>query len=176
MSSALMTIENSSQTLEFSLSSHALPVPWRNPYEVSPSDLTAQIKTLELACKENPKSPDLHTCLGMAYAMNYQVYESMRALESARALDKRHFYAQFKYAELLYRLRALPRAEQETVSAISLATNMAELSAVRRQLAHIRQLIREGTQKPEWTKSLKTPALVLVGLFVVLSWATVMLR
>ena len=47
----------------------------------------------------------------MAYAMNYEVYKSMDALEAAVALEPDHFFAQLKYAELYYRLRALIRAE-----------------------------------------------------------------
>ena len=48
----------------------------------------------------------------MAYAMNFEVYKSMDALETAVGLDDTHFFAQMKYSELLYRLRALERAEE----------------------------------------------------------------
>ena len=34
---------------------------------------------------ESRNRPDLHTCLGMAYAMNFEVYKSMDALEEAVA-------------------------------------------------------------------------------------------
>ena len=50
----------------------------------------------------------------MAHAVNYDVYKSMDALEDARAVDPENFWAQLKYAELHYRLRALNRAEEET--------------------------------------------------------------
>ena len=65
------------------------------------------IQQLEAACLANPQSADLRTCLGMAYAVNYDVYKSMDALEDARAVDPDNFWAQLKYAELHYRLRAL---------------------------------------------------------------------
>ena len=42
---------------------------------------------LEQACLAEPRSADLRTCLGMAYAMNCDVYKSMDALEEAVALD-----------------------------------------------------------------------------------------
>ena len=134
------------------------------------------IAVLEKACLEYPQSPDLRTCLGMAYAMNYQVYQSMDSLEEARKLDETHFFAQFKYAELLYRLRALPRAEQETVKAVELAGNGWELSMARNQLREIRARILEGTQKPEWNKSLKTPVFVLLALFIILCSVPVVFR
>ena len=74
-----------------------------------------------------------------------------------------------KYSELLFRLRALERAEGETVKAVNLAGNGWELSMARKQLQDIRQKRREGSQKPEWNKPLKTPAIALLVLVTVLS-------
>src|SRR5207244_9320429 len=113
------------------------------------------------------RSADLRTCLGMAYAMNYQVYKSMDALETAVTLDEAHFFAQLKYSELLYRLRALQRAEQETSKAVNLAGNPWELSLARKQLQEIRRLMREGTQRPELNKPLRKPSLALMIMMVV---------
>ena len=95
-------------------SDRPLPVPWRDPHGVSPADLAAYIQQLEDACLANRESADLRTCLGVAYAVNFDVYKSMDALEDARRLDPDNFWAQLKYAELHYRLRALNRAEEET--------------------------------------------------------------
>src|SRR6266849_9953510 len=145
------------------------PVPWRDPQTVSPAKATEYIRALEKACEENPHSADLRTCLGMAHAVNYDVYKSMDALEAAVRLNDRHFFAQFKYAELHYRIRALHRAEEETLKAMDLAENAWEQSLAHKQLLEIRRLKREGTQKPEWTKSLKFPAAVLVLMTVFLS-------
>lgn len=144
------------------------PVPWRDPYTVSPEALARYIEQLEEQCALQPASADLRTCLGMAYAMNYQVYKSMDALELATQLEPDHFFSQLKYAELQYRLRALLNAERETLKAVDLAGNSFELSLARRQLAEIRRLMREGTQKPEWTKPLTIPAIALVVMTVLL--------
>src|SRR6266852_6460831 len=149
------------------------PVPWRDPHTVSPTELAAYIRTLEKACEENPQSVDLRTCLGMAHAVNYDVYKSMDALEAAVRLNDRHFFAQFKYAELQYRIRALHRAEEETMKALNLAETAWEQSLAHKQLLEIRRLKREGTQKPEWTKSLKVPAAVLMLMTIVLSLAVI---
>jgi len=149
--------------------SRPLPVPWRDPQSVSPAELKSYVAFLEKACNENPRSADLRTCLGMAYAMDYQIYKSSDALELAIELDETHFFARMKYAELLYRLRALPRAEEEAKKALDVAGNMWEIGLARKQLQEIRKLIHNGTQKPEWTKPLMTPALALLGLFAVCS-------
>lgn len=107
----------------------------------------------------------------MAYAMNYEVYKSMDALETAVQLEPDHFFAQLKYAELHYRLRALSRAERETLKALDLAASAWEYSIARSQLKEIRRLMREGTQKPEWTKPLWAPALYLLAIAAILSLA-----
>jgi hypothetical protein len=143
-----------------------LRVPWRDPHTVSKQELAVHISSLEQACKENPHSPDLRTCLGMAYAMNLDAYKSMDALQAAVKLDETHFFAQLKLSELYYRLRALPKAEQETLKAVNLATNGWELSMARKQVQEIRRLIREGTQKPAWTKPLAKPSVIFVVLTI----------
>lgn len=145
------------------------PVPWRDPQTVSPAKLADYIRTLEASCEQNPRSADLRTCLGMAYAMNYDIYKSMDALEAAIRHEPEHFFAQLKYAELHYRLRALIKAEEETLKAVELAGNAWELSLARKLLHEIRTLHRAGTQKPEWTKSLRAPAMLLAAMTVVFS-------
>ena len=151
------------------------PVPWRDPHSVAPAQLAEYIASLEKACEENPRSADVRTCLGMAYAMNYDAYKSMDVLEAATRIDPKHFFAQLKYAELFYRLRALERAERETAAALDLAGNEWELTLARRQLQEIRRLRREGTQKPEWTRPLTAPAIAL-ALMVLLSSLAVLWR
>ncbi len=143
-------------------------VPWRDPQTVSPRVLSEYIQQLEAACLEDPHSADLRTCLGMAYAVNYEVYRSMDALEAATAIDPTHFWAQLKYGELLYRLRALIRAEEETLKAVELAQNSVELSLARKQLQKIRELSRASIRNITWDKPLTKPALVFAGMMLVL--------
>jgi hypothetical protein len=168
-----MTVEltTSAQPLPGGRGSVDIALPWRDPHTVSPEKLAEIIRSLEDASLQNPHSASVRTCLGMAHAMNYDVYKSMDALEAAVQLEPDHFFAQLKYAELHYRIRALVKAEQETLKALDLATNGWELSIARNQLREIRKLMREGTQKPEWTKPLARPALYLVAMTIILSLA-----
>jgi len=150
------------------------PVPWRDPHSVSPTDLALYIQQLEAACFANPHSADLRTCLGMAHAVNYDVYKSMDALEDARAVDPDNFWAQLKYAELHYRLRALNKAEEETRRAADLAQSPIQLAIARKQMKDIRELKHSCVRNVEWTKPLTVPALVfsagIVVMFVVMLW------
>src|SRR5437660_694806 len=149
-------------------------VPWRDPYSVPPEELSAYIQRLEQACLDHPHSADLRTCLGMAHAVNYDVYKSMDALEDARTIDPDNFWAQLKYAELHYRLRALKRAEEETRRAADLAGNALQLAIARRQMKEIRALQHTSVRNVEWTKPLTVPALVfsamIVVMFVTMMW------
>jgi tetratricopeptide (TPR) repeat protein len=151
-----------------------LPVPWRDPYSVSKTDLATYVQQLEAACLAEPQNADLRTCLGMAYAVGYDVYKSMDALEDARAIDPDNFWAQLKYAELHYRLRVLNRAEQETRRAADLATNPFQLAMARKQMKEIRELQHSSVRNVEWTKPLTAPTLALAAmialLFVVMMW------
>lgn len=165
MSTALAT---TSSSLPVSL------VPWRDPHSASPAELSAHIERLEQACLEHPKSADLRTGLGMAYAMNYDVYKSMDALEAATSIDPTHFWAQMKYAELHYRLRTLIRAEEETQKALQLAETPWQLSVARKQLQEIRRLSRESARNVPWGKPLAAPAVVLSLMilltFIAMTW------
>jgi hypothetical protein len=105
---------------------------------VPPGGLLAHIACLEKACLDNPRSADLRARLGMAYAVNHDVYKSMDALSAATALDPTHFWAQLIYAELVSQLGTLPLAEDETLKAVRLARNPSELTAAQEQLREIR--------------------------------------
>src|SRR5262252_6857397 len=150
------------------------PVPWRDPHSVSPKDLAAYIAQLEQACIDYPQSSEVRTCLGIAHAVNLDVYKSMDALEDARTVDPQNFWAQLKYAELHYRLRALNAAEEETRRAAELAENPLQLTLARKQMQAIRTLKHGSIRNVHWNKPLTVPALVLsagiVALFVVMLW------
>ena len=142
------------------------PIPWRDPHNVPSAELSTHILRLEQACLEHPESADLRTCLGMAYAMNYDVYKSMDALEAATTIAPAHFWAQLKYGELHYRLRVLNRAESQTLKALELAESPWQLSLARRQLQEIRRLRHDTARNVTWNKPLLAPALVLCGMLL----------
>jgi len=144
--------------------------PWRDPHSVPPEKLAEFIASLKEACAQNPDNADMRTCLGIAHAMNYDPQHSMDALEEACRIEPENFFAQLKYSELLFRLRVINSAEQETTRALHLAGNGWELSLARRQLSEIRQLRRKGLTRPLWMKSLKAPAIGFLLLLLGASW------
>ena len=170
MSTALTPTDN----LPVSLAGGPLALmPWRDPHTVPPAELSANIETLKLACLAEPRSADLRTCLGVAYAMNYEVEKSMDSLEEAVALAPGSFWPQLKYAELHYRLRVLNKAEEQTLKALNLVSNGWQLSIARKQLQEIRALKHSCVRNVEWTKPLTAPVLVLSAMLLVI-FATMM--
>jgi hypothetical protein len=174
MSEAMAVVTSSAVPSPAELQPFAL-LPWRDPQTVSPGDLSLHIQRLEQLCLEYPKSADLRTCLGMAYAVGFDVYKSMDALEAARHVDPDNFWAQLKYAELHYRLRALNRAEEETRRAAELATTPLQLALARQQMKEIRALLHTCVRNVHWTKPLTVPALTLCTMLVV-TFAAMMWR
>jgi hypothetical protein len=161
-------------TSEITITRAPIVAPWRDPQSLTKAEIVSTIATLKEACLANPQSADLRTFLGMAHAMNFDVYSSMDALEEARTLDPTSFWAQLKYAELHYRLRTLNKAETESLSALNLAQDPLEAAIARKLLGEIRRLKRDGTQKPEWAKSLRAPAFLLLAFAVVIALTMVL--
>jgi len=117
---------------------------WRESTRISPAKLADYIQLLTTACDRDPYSADLRTCLGIAQATNYDVYQALVSFETAIALDPDHFFARFKYAELLFRLGSLDRSEEETIKAVQLASGNWELSMARRQLQAVWRRLGEA--------------------------------
>ncbi|HKM83541.1 MAG TPA: hypothetical protein VJY15_21595 [Candidatus Acidoferrum sp.] len=145
-------------------------LPWRDPHAVPLEELTEFIASLTEACALNPENADMRACLGIAHAMNYDVYRSMDALEEARRIAPENFFAQLKYSELLFRLRIIDRAEEETTAALNLAQNEWEMALARHQLSEVRRLRRKGLARPRWTQSLRAPAIAFLLLLLGISW------
>jgi cytochrome c-type biogenesis protein CcmH/NrfG len=138
----------------------------------SPAELARTIGELELACLENPKSASLWTCLGIAYAVNYDVVKSLDALETATEVEPDHFWAQLKHGELQYRLRVLMHAEATTLRAEALAEDPWQLSLARKQLKEIRKLTGGKSLQPDLVKPRRTvPALLFSAAFLVVGLA-----
>ena len=100
---------------------------------------------LEQACLENPQSADLRTCLGMAYAMNYDVYKSMDALEDARRRRSRTTSGRSSSTPSCTTGCARSTApRRKRCRALELADNPWQLAVARQQLQEIRRLSARG--------------------------------
>jgi hypothetical protein len=106
----------------------------------------------------------------MAHAVNYDVVRSMDALETATEVAPTNFWARLKYGELFYRLRALDRAEDETLKAIDLAEDALQMALARKQLREIRAInprIRQIAPASAWGRALFLFGLLMFAIAVV---------
>ena len=115
----------------------------RESHRIPTAKLPEFILMLEAASQKSPPSADLLTCLGIALAANFHVGKSLESFQAAISLDARHFFARFKYAELLFRLNSLAQAREETKKAIELAGTKWEVSMANRQLQEIARRVRQ---------------------------------
>jgi tetratricopeptide (TPR) repeat protein len=140
----------------------------------SPAELTQTIACLEHACREQPASASLWTCLGIAYAVNYDVHKAIDALETATDVEPDHFWAQLKHGELQYRLRVLVRAEAATLKAETLAGDARQLAMARRQLKAIRKLTGGKSLQPGVdTPKRMIPALLFTAMLLLAGLASI---
>lgn len=151
-------------------------LPWRDPQAVPKDQLLRFIAELEETCRTSAPSADLQTCLGIAHAMNLDVYRSMDALEEAVRIDGENFLARLKLGELFLRLRVLGRAEEETRYALALARNHLELDLARRQLQSLRDRKGKGLLRTRLSKPLFLQASALLALLGTMGIAILWLR
>ena len=109
--------------------------------------------------------------LGIAHAVNHDVYQSLDVLEAAVAVDPSGFWANYKYAEIHYRLRILSQAEELTTRALNLATNGWQLSLARKQLLEIRTLNRSSVRNLSWKMPILGPVLAMSATLVLVGVA-----
>lgn len=102
------------------------------------ADLRAYIAALEQACSAEPGSADLQTCLGVAHSADKHYGRAKEAFERAVELNPAHFFAHFRYAELLVARGHLRVAEQRAKLAEATARTRAQRSMARRLLGAVR--------------------------------------
>jgi hypothetical protein len=116
------------------------------------ADLVGQLRECVVA---NPEVSELRVLLGMALCVNLEVPNAIEELREGVRLAPNSFIAQLKMGELWMRLRVMDKAEEHTLRAARLGTNMAQAELARRQAATIRTMRREGIErggyKSPWT-------------------------
>ena len=116
----------------------------------------------------NRTSADLRMCLGMAHAMNYDVYHSLDALEDARAIDPDELLGadEVRGAPLPAAARSCAPSKRHSRRS-SLRDTPAQFGLARRQLQEIRRArSAKGVRNVTFDKPLGRPALALVLLIV----------
>jgi len=110
------------------------------------------ISRLENAVTCAPHYSDGCVGLGMAYAMDSQVYLALDSFERAAELDPANFYAHFKLAQFHFKLRIPRKGYEEAECALRCATTLEERRLIAQILKEERAREAGGMSRPTWDK------------------------
>ena len=116
-------------------------------------------RAIELA----PDFADAHIGLGIACAVDSQIYAALDHLEKAVELEPENFFAHFKLGQLHFSLRVPQKGYEEMSRALACTTSRQERRLVAHLLREERQRERNGIMRPCWNKPFSRAAL-LIGL------------
>lgn len=120
-----------------------------------------------------PEYSDGHVGLGIALAMDSQVYPAIDSFSKAAELDPTNFYAHFKLAQFYFKLRVPKKGYQEADKALHCACGPDEKRLVAQILKEERAKEAAGVARPTWDKpfskhSLRTGLVILFVTFALL--------
>ena len=99
-----------------------------------------------------PQFSNGHVGLGIAYAMDSQVYPALDHFERAAEADASNFYAQFKLAQFYFKLRVPKKGYERADLALKCSTTLDEKRLVGQILKEERQRESAGLRRPTWNR------------------------
>ena len=116
-------------------------------------------RTVELA----PKFPEARTCLGLAYALTYNIYPAFDQLEIAGKLDPENFAAHFTLAKLNFKMRIPQRGYDAAKQALKCVTTIEQRKMLAELLKEERARERNGIARPAYNKPYSRAGLFVAG-------------
>ncbi len=133
------------------------------------------VSKLEKAVECSPQYSDAYVGLGMAYAMDSQIYPALDSFERAALLNPQNFYARFKLAQFYFKLRVPKKGYEEAARALECASTFEE----RKLVAHILQEERKrepgSLKRPTWDRPF-TSRFLYVGAAVVMGVLALLIK
>jgi tetratricopeptide (TPR) repeat protein len=99
-----------------------------------------------------PRYSNAHVGLGIAYAMDSQVYPALDHFEKAAEVDPENFYAHFKLTQFFFKLRVPKKGYENASRALKCATTLEEKRLVAQILKEERQREASGVRRPTWDR------------------------
>ncbi|PYV19848.1 MAG: hypothetical protein DMG21_00025 [Acidobacteria bacterium] len=125
------------------------------------------IAKFENAVFRFPAYSDGYVGLGIAYAMDSQVYPALDSFRKAAEADPENFFAHFKLAQFYFKLRVPKKGYDEASRALQCATAIEERRLVARILKEERTREAGGVPRPTWDKPF-SPTAVRAGIGLLL--------
>lgn len=116
-------------------------------------------RVVELA----PNFPEARVCLGLAYALNYNIYPAMDHLEIAGELNPASFAAHFALAQLNFKLRTPQKGYVAAERARKCISTLEQRRMLTELLKEERVRERNGIARPWFNTPFSKTALYLTG-------------
>ena len=116
-------------------------------------------RTVELA----PHFPEARICLGLAYALTYNIYPAIDQLERAGQLDPESFAAHFSLAQLNFKLRIPQKGYEAASRALKAVTTIEQRKMLTELLKEERARERNGIARPATNTPYSKVGLFLAG-------------
>lgn len=131
--------------------------------QIQLGEAKAAVEALTRAVEQAPEYSDAHVFLGIAHALDHNVYPALDHLQEATRLDEESFAAHYTLAQLNFKLR-IPKAGYEA------AERARQTSMTLEQRRLLTNLLREekareknGIARPLFNKPFSVPALFVAG-------------
>ncbi len=116
-------------------------------------------RTVELA----PYFPEARICLGLAYALTYNIYPAIDHLEAAGKIDPENFAAHYTLAKLHFKLRVPQKGYEAARQALQCITNLEQRKMLTELLKEERARERDGIARPWFNKPFNKPVRYIMG-------------
>jgi tetratricopeptide (TPR) repeat protein len=130
-------------------------------------DAPEALQCFERVVAIEPAFADGHVGLGIAYAVNYQIYPAIDHLEKAATLEPPNFFAHFKLGQLYFKLRVPQKGYEAMARALDCATSLNERRLVAQLIREEKQREKNGLARPWWSKPFSVAACVAGGALLV---------
>ena len=116
-------------------------------------------RVVELA----PNFPEARVCLGLAYALTYDIYPAIDHLETAGQIDPESFAAHYTLAKLNFKLRTPQRGYEAASKALKCITSLEQRKMLTELLKEERARERNGIARPWFNQPFSKVGVYLAG-------------
>jgi tetratricopeptide (TPR) repeat protein len=121
------------------------------------------LELLTRAVELAPHFPEARICLGLAYALTYNIYPAIDQLETAGQLNPESFAAHFSLAQLNFKLRIPQKGYEAAKHALKCVSTLEQRRMLTELLKEERARERNGIARPAYNTPYSKIRLFLAG-------------
>ena len=131
--------------------------------QIQLGEAKAAVEALTRAVEQAPEYSDAHVFLGIAHALDNNVYPALDHLEEATRLDEDSFAAHYTLAQLNFKLRIPKTGYEAAERARQTAMTIEQRKLLTNLLREEKAREKNGIARPLFNKPFSVPALFLAG-------------